>query len=139
MASADMAIVIITTISSFIMIISTCLLAVPEKHQAMKNVSIIWTLTQAVSCCWKLFDATYSSLPKDSFEFILSFPEFGRPEIIGAEALAITWSLIVLYILLFLWTLIILHSHLSNLKNQVSLFLISSLSSNLLNSESRNN
>ena len=37
-----MAIVIITTISSFFMIVSTCLFAVPEKHSAMKKMSIIW-------------------------------------------------------------------------------------------------
>ena len=79
------------------------------------------TITQSISCSWKLFDATYSSLPKDNFIFVLSFPEFGRREIVGSEALAITWSLIGFYILLFLWTLIILHSHLTNLKNQVSL------------------
>ena len=42
LASIDMAIVIITTITSFFMIVSTCLFAVPEKHSAMKKMSIIW-------------------------------------------------------------------------------------------------
>ena len=49
LAAIDMAIVIITTITSFFMIISTCLFAVPEKHSSMKKMSIIWVRIKSMT------------------------------------------------------------------------------------------
>ena len=38
----------------------------------------------------------------------------------GTEALIISWSLVIFYILLFLWTIILIYSHVINLGNQKS-------------------
>ena len=112
------------------MIVATLVMAVPEKYTSIRNVSRVWSLMQTIAAVWKLIDVVYSTLPKQGFAYVLSFPEFNRDEIVGAEALIIAWSLAMTYIVLSLIDMLLVHSHLVNLSNKVgfTIFIILSKS-----------
>lgn len=119
--SLDLTIVSFSTITNLFMIVATLVMAVPEKYKSMLNVSRVWALMQTIAAVWKLADVVYSTLPKQGFAYVLSFPEFNRDEIVGAEALIIAWSLGMTYIVLSLVDMLLVYSHLVNLFNKVTL------------------
>ena len=128
--SLDVTIVSFSTIANLFMIVATLVMAVPEKYTSIRNVSRVWSLMQTIAAVWKLIDVVYSTLPKQGFAYVLSFPEFNRDEIVGAEALIIAWSLAMTYIVLSLIDMLLVHSHLVNLSNKVgfTIFIILSKS-----------
>ena len=121
MKNIDVTIVTFSTMVNILMIVATLIFAVPEKYNSMLNGSRIWGGMQAIAAAWKLGDVVYSTLPKEGYAYVLSFPEFNRDEIIGQEALIIAWSLAITYIILSLIDMMLVYSHLVNLLNKVSL------------------
>ena len=121
MKNVDITIVTFSTMVNISMIVCTLIFAVPEKYESMLNGSRIWGGLQAIAAVWKLGDIVYSTLPKEGYAYVLSFPEFNRDEIIGQEALIIAWSLAVTYVILSLMDMLLVYSHLINLLNKVSL------------------
>ena len=67
-----------------------------------------------------------------SFRFRTSSSDSQWTHLSGTEALIISWSLVIFYLILFLWTLVLIYSHVINLGNQKSEIIEDSFQENVI-------